>query len=70
VPNPRKRKHTRVGTWNNEIRTYPSKCARVGVWAARISPPLDQGPFEKIEQPVQLRRGPWIPESASWPMMR
>jgi hypothetical protein len=69
VANPCERKRSGFGTWNDEIGIYSSKCARVRVRTARIPAPFDQGPFEKIKQPVQLRRGPWIPESASRPMM-
>ena len=70
MPNPGEREYTGVGTGNDEIRIYSSERAWVRVSTARVSPPFDQGPLEKIKHPMQLRRGPWIPESASWPMVR
>jgi hypothetical protein len=70
MPNPREGERTGVGTWNDELGICSPERARVRVRAARVSPPFDQSPLEKIKHTVQLRRGPWIPESASWPMMR
>ncbi len=70
MPDPRKREHVRVGTWNDEIGIHPTECARVGIWAARISSSFNKSPLEEIEKPVSLCRGPWIPEPTSWPMMR
>ena len=70
MPDPRKREHIGVGTRNDELRGDPNERAGIRVGEARISSSFDNGPFEEIQDPMALNRGPRVSESAFWPMMR
>jgi hypothetical protein len=69
VSDPRDRELVWRSSWHYELGCDSRERARVGIGAARISPPLDQCPLEKIHESVQLRGRPRIPESAVRPMM-
>jgi hypothetical protein len=69
MSDPRDRELFRRSSWHYKVRSYSRESARVGIRTARISPPLDQRPLEKIHESVHLRGRPWIPESTVRPMM-
>ena len=70
MTDPRQREDLRIRTRDYEVRSHPHEDAGIRVGSARVSAAFDQRPFEEIQHSMQLRRGPWIPESALWPMMR
>ena len=70
MSHPRQGQHSRFGTGNHEMRYCPNEDAGIRVGSARVPPSFDQRPFEEIQEPMELGRGPWISEPAFRPMMR
>lgn len=69
MTDPRQREDLRICTRDYEVRGHPHERAGIRVRSARVSATFDYRPLEEIQNTMQLRRRPWIPESPFWPMM-
>jgi len=69
MTDPGQREDLRIRTRDYEVRSHAYENAGIRIGPARVSATFDHRPLEEIQDSMQLRRRPWIPESPLRPMM-